>query len=46
VVGLYLRESFGGEELGSEERGRLAAALRSLRRLPKSAAPENPVTAG
>ncbi|HZI64649.1 MAG TPA: DUF4129 domain-containing protein, partial [Thermoanaerobaculia bacterium] len=45
VVGLYLRESFGGEELGREERGRLVAALRSLRRLPKTAAPASPVTA-
>ncbi len=31
VIGLYLRESFGGEEIGAAERGALAAALRSVR---------------
>jgi transglutaminase-like putative cysteine protease len=45
VVGAYLRESFGGEELDVAERGRLLAALRTLRRLPKAAAPARPVTA-
>ena len=44
LVGLYLRESFGGEELDVAERERLIATLRALRRLPK--APPAPLPAG